>query len=181
MYLAAVFFHSIPFFLTWWNCSLWFWWRRSTHTKIVFGSFWITWLVPEREGPLFASSATALERLLLCGKHYDIMQVDLIDLMEHADMVLKSSCDEMQPVFLGYQNHILKKWNDMSMSICSRGMLGFDCMLNILGCLVRVETPWYLFIYRIMLWYLVFEFFSDFCLAWWSISVFHLSCVGSQG
>lgn len=65
---------------------------------MVFGSFWITWLVSEREGPLLASSGTALERLLLCGKHYDIMQVDLIDLMEHADMVLKPSCDEKRAV-----------------------------------------------------------------------------------
>lgn len=44
---------------------------------------------------LLASSGTALERLPLCGKHYDIMQVDLIDLMEHADAVLKPSFDEM--------------------------------------------------------------------------------------
>lgn len=79
--------YSFFFPLTWWNCRLWVWWRGSTHTKMVFGSFWITWLVSEREGPLLASSGTALERLLLCGKHYDIMQVDLIDLMEHADMV----------------------------------------------------------------------------------------------
>lgn len=83
-------FRSVPLFLTWWNCRLWVWWRRSTHTKIVFGSFWITWLVSEREGPLLASFGTALERLLLCGKHYDIMQVDLIDLMEHADMVFQA-------------------------------------------------------------------------------------------
>lgn len=47
---------------------------------------------------MLASSGTALERLLLCGKHYDIMQVDLIDLMEHADMVLKPSCDEKRAV-----------------------------------------------------------------------------------
>lgn len=59
---------------------------------MVFGSFWITWIVSEREGPLLASSGTALERLPLCGKHYDIMQVHLIDLMEHADMVLKTLC-----------------------------------------------------------------------------------------
>lgn len=57
---------------------------------------------------MLASSGTALERLLLCGKHYDIMQVDLIDLMEQADMVLEPTCDEKQPV-LGDQNHILKK------------------------------------------------------------------------
>ena len=47
-----------------------------------------------------ASSGTALERLPLCGKHYDTMQAHLIDLMEHADMVLKLSCDETQPVFM---------------------------------------------------------------------------------
>lgn len=35
---------------------------------------------------MLASCGTALERLLLCGGHYDIMQVDLIDLMEHTDM-----------------------------------------------------------------------------------------------
>lgn len=55
---------------------------------------------------MLASSGTALERLLLCGKHYDIMQVDLIDLMEHADMVFKPSCDEKQPVFRRSEPHL---------------------------------------------------------------------------
>ena len=69
----------------------------SIHTqKAVFGFFWITWLVPKREGPLLASSGAALERLLLCGKHYDMMEVDLPDLMERADVVLKPACDEKQ-------------------------------------------------------------------------------------
>lgn len=54
------------------------------------------------------SFGTALERLLLCGKHYDIMQVDLIDLMELADVVHEPSCDEKQAA-LGSQNHILNK------------------------------------------------------------------------
>ena len=82
----------------------------------MFGSFWITWVAPEREGPLLVSSGTALERPLLCGKHYDIMQVDLIDLMEHTDMILKPSCDGKQSV-LGDQNRIFKKWSDMSSRI----------------------------------------------------------------
>lgn len=55
---------------------------------------------------MLASSGTALERLPLCGKHYDIMQVHLIDLMEHADMVLKPSYDEKQPVFRRSEPHL---------------------------------------------------------------------------
>lgn len=43
-----------------------------------------------------ASSGPALERLLLCGKHYDMMEVDLTDLMEWADAVLKPACGEKQ-------------------------------------------------------------------------------------
>lgn len=165
-------------FLTWWNCGLWVWWR-STHKKIVFGSFWITWLVPEREGPLLASSGTALERPLLCGKHYDIMQVDLIDLMEQADVVLKPSRDETQPV-LGDQNHILKKWNNMSMSCCSRSMISFEWILNIPDCWVQEQikakasiSPQLKVCFGLLL--------SGRYSAWLSISVFHLSCVGSQG
>lgn len=61
-------------FLTWWSCGLWVSWRRCPHTHTYMhshtklsASFWMTWLVSEREGPLLASFGSALERLLLCG------------------------------------------------------------------------------------------------------------------
>lgn len=43
---------------------------------------------------MLTSLGTSLERLLLCDRHYDIMRVDLIDLMEHTAMVFKAVCVE---------------------------------------------------------------------------------------
>lgn len=83
--------------------------KENTHNNCVGLFLWITWLFSKREGPLLPSSGTALERLLLCGKHYDIMQVDLIDLMEQADVAPKPTWDEKQ-AGLGNQNH---SWNEM--------------------------------------------------------------------
>lgn len=106
---------------------------------MVFGSFWITWIVSEREGPLLASSGTALERLPLCGKHYDIMQVHLIDLMEHADMVHKPSrVMRSSLVFWGRSAEPHLKEMKWYVNVAPLRTLSFDSMFNIIGCLIRI-------------------------------------------
>lgn len=46
------------------------------------------------------------QRRPLCGHHYGIMQVHFIDLMEHADIVLKASRYETEAVFRRFKPHL---------------------------------------------------------------------------
>jgi len=75
------------------------------------------------------------------------MQVDLIDLMAQADVVLKPEFDEKQPV-LSDQYHIFKKWNDMSKLRCYRSLLNFDSMIDITDYLAHLEPFFCVFLLR---------------------------------
>lgn len=84
--------------------------RIHTHKNGVWAFTNYVTSLRERERSLcWLPLGRPFQRRPLCDHHYDITQVHFIDLMEHADLVLKASQYETEAVLKRFKLHLEEK------------------------------------------------------------------------